>query len=50
MTAQRRKAPRLSFDLPEVSHLNVLAGPRRVWRTRTDPAHAWMLSRADSGL
>ena len=25
-------------------YLNVMAGPRRVWRFRNDPAHAWMLS------
>lgn len=27
----------------ELYYLNVMAGPRRVWRFHNDPAHAWML-------
>jgi 5-deoxy-glucuronate isomerase len=26
-------------------YLNVMAGPRRIWRFHNDPAHAWMLKR-----
>ncbi|MCH2729140.1 5-deoxy-glucuronate isomerase, partial [Listeria monocytogenes] len=25
--------------------LNVMAGPRRVWKFQNDPAHAWILER-----
>jgi 5-deoxy-glucuronate isomerase len=28
----------------ELYYLNVMAGPKRVWRTRTDPDHQWILS------
>lgn len=27
----------------EVYYLNVMAGPKRAWKTRPDPAHAWLL-------
>jgi 5-deoxy-glucuronate isomerase len=28
----------------ELYYLNVMAGPKRIWRTRTDPDHEWILS------
>jgi 5-deoxy-glucuronate isomerase len=28
----------------DLYYLNVMAGPKRVWRFHNDPAHAWMLS------
>jgi 5-deoxy-glucuronate isomerase len=27
-------------------YLNVMAGPRRIWRFHNAPAHAWMLKRS----
>jgi 5-deoxy-glucuronate isomerase len=27
----------------ELYYLNVMAGPKRIWRTRTDPDHQWIL-------
>jgi 5-deoxy-glucuronate isomerase len=29
----------------DLYYLNVMAGPRRIWRTHTDPAHAWLLAK-----
>ena len=29
----------------EVYYLNVMAGPRRIWKTHTDPSHAWLLNK-----
>lgn len=34
----------------EVYYLNVMAGPRRVWKTNPDPDHAWLLPRSSSAL
>jgi 5-deoxy-glucuronate isomerase len=31
----------------ELYYLNVMAGPKRVWRTRIDPDHQWILSRQE---
>jgi 5-deoxy-glucuronate isomerase len=28
----------------DLYYLNVMAGPRRVWRFRNDPAHAWIVA------
>jgi 5-deoxy-glucuronate isomerase len=28
----------------DLYYLNVMAGPKRVWRFHNDPAHEWMLS------
>jgi 5-deoxy-glucuronate isomerase len=30
----------------ELYYMNVMAGPKRVWRTRVDPDHQWILSSA----
>jgi 5-deoxy-glucuronate isomerase len=30
----------------DLYYLNVMAGPKRVWRIRTDPDHQWILSQA----
>src|SRR5437763_1291380 len=30
----------------DLYYLNVMAGPRRVWKFHNDPAHEWMLKRA----
>lgn len=29
----------------DLYYLNVMAGPKRIWRTFTDPAHAWLLEK-----
>lgn len=31
----------------EVYYLNVMAGPKRIWKTNPDPDHAWLLTRIE---
>jgi 5-deoxy-glucuronate isomerase len=31
----------------DLYYLNVMAGPKRIWRTRTDPDHQWILSKTN---
>jgi KduI/IolB family len=30
-------------ELEDLHYLNVMAGPKRVWRFHTDPAHEWLI-------
>ena len=38
-----RSAPPHGYDL---YYLNVMAGPKRIWKFHNDPAHEWMLKPA----